>query len=275
MRWVAVGAGPMGQVALRNDGTLWTWAKSPNSQAGGFAPTQVGTNEDWISFCCFWSGLVGLRSNGTFWAWGNVPIWGTPMNSNVNLPVPTQVCRETNWAGFVMGFFPLVLTRSGELWEPFHATPDGGASASSTCRLVLSNAAPGRVAVAMCDKPKLYQLQADGSLWETTYHIGSGVTTPDEWRRVGKRSDWVSLFSGGGTAFGLTSDGVLWTWGVDLGRQPTQSFAARLKMIQLRFKSMFSSTPRPMPTGTTPPVNNRPRPLIRLVNTKSNSRGTP
>jgi len=168
-----------------------------------------------------------------------------------------------------MGFFPLVLTRSGDLWEPFHATPNSESSAASTCRLVLTNAAPGRVAMAMCDKPKLYQLRADGSLWETTYQFGSGTATPDEWRRVGKRSDWVSLFSGGGTAFGLTSDGVLWTWGFDWSRPPTQTLAARLQVIQLRVKSMFGSTARPMSVGTSPPYDKQPRTLLRLVNTNS------
>jgi hypothetical protein len=270
VRWVAVGGGSPWPLALRNDGTLWTWTNGTAARAGGSsAPTPVGTNDDWISFCGSWSGSLGLRSNGTLWAWGNIPIRGSPMNSTISLSVPTQVCRETNWAGFVMGFFPLLLTRSGELWEPFHATPDSESPATTTCRLLLTNAAPGRVAMAMCDKPKLYQVRADGSLWETTFQFGSGVATPEEWRRVGKRSDWVSLFSGGGAAFGLTSDGVLWTWGFDLGRQPTQSFAVRLQAIQLRVKSMFGSTPGPMSAGTTPPYNQQPRPLLRLVNRNS------
>jgi hypothetical protein len=199
------------------------------------------------------------------------------MSSPVNLAVPTQVCRETNWAEFIMVGYPLVLTRSGELWQPFHAAPDSELPAAATCRLVLSNAAPGRVAMAVCDKPKLYQLRADGSLWETTYQFGSGTATPEEWRRVGKRSDWVSLYSGGGTAFGLTSDGMLWTWGYDLGRQPKigQNFAARIKQIQLGVKSMIGPAPRPMPMGTSPPFNKQPRPLLRLVNTNSTSRGRP
>jgi hypothetical protein len=272
LRWVAVGAGSMGPIALRNDGTLWTWTNSAMLQTGGGAArTQIGTNDDWISFGSAWSSSLALRRNGTLWAWGNVPVWGTPMSSPVNLAVPTQVCRETNWAGFVMVGYPLVLTRSGELWEPFHAAPDSELPAALNCRLVLSNAAPGRVAFAVSDRPMLYQLRADGSLWETTYQFGSGTATPEEWRRVGKRSDWVSLFSGGGTAFGLTSDGILWTWGYDLGRLPKlgQNFAARIKQIQLGVKSMFGSTPRPMPTGTMPAYNKQPRPVLRLVTTNS------
>src|SRR5438132_247769 len=69
----------------------------------------------------------------------------------VNLSAPTQVCRETNWVGLgtdFMGFYPLVQTRSGELWEPFHGAPDAEASVSSTCRLLFSDSTPERVAMA-------------------------------------------------------------------------------------------------------------------------------
>src|ERR1035438_10182031 len=79
-------------------------------------PVQVGTNSDWAAICCPWSGTMALRRDGTLWAWGQVYVvgsWGATAN---NLPLPTRVCLESNWTGFVTwGFLPLVRNSLGEI----------------------------------------------------------------------------------------------------------------------------------------------------------------
>jgi hypothetical protein len=117
----------------------------------------------------------------------------------------------------------------------------------------------------------LYQIRADGTLWETTYDFGTAFTAGSTWRRVDKRFDWVSLFAGAGAAFGSTSDGMLWTWGVDFSRQAKPSVATRLKQIQFAIRSRFGSPSTTQQMGSMPPYNEQPQPLLRLVLTN----GTP
>ena len=235
---------------------------------------QVGTNSDWAAVCP-WMGTLGLRKDGTLWAWGPFYVFGSAPSATMNsLPTPTQVCRETNWVGFTSGFLPLVRTGSGDLWLPFYGVPNADAPAASNCRLLLSNSVPGRVAAAFCGTSQHFEVRADGTLWQRSFPFYPGTSAPvGNWRRVGKRSDWVSLWSGGGTAFGLTADGTLWTWGIDPSRDPTMDFFSRLKLAQQRVMGFFGSAPSPVPrtmlAPNKPAYQKQPRPLIRLVSNKS------
>jgi len=234
---------------------------------------QVGTDSDWAAVCCPSSGTLAVRRAGTLWAWGQVYVVWAGGGTVANLAAPTQVCRESNWTGFFAGlYWPLVRNRSGELWEPFHAAPSAEAPAALSCRLVVSNCVPGRFATAFCGKPKLYELRSDGTLWERWEPLSFYPDTPvGDWLRVGKRADWVGLWGGHGTALGLTADGTLWTWGIDVGREPAADFLSRLKLARSWLTSLIGPGPRPILAGAggIPAYQKRPRPLMRLVLTNS------
>jgi hypothetical protein len=181
------------------------------------------------------------------------------------------VCLESNWTGFVTwGFLPLVRNSLGEIWEPFHAAPNPEASAASSFHLVATDAVPGRFASAWCGEPRVFEVRSDGTLWERTQPLNTSAVTPvGEWRRLGKRSDWATLWGSGGTALGLTADGTLWTWGIDLGGNQPSDFLSRLKLARTRLMSLFGPGPRPMASAAPPAYQEQPRPLIRLVLTNS------
>jgi hypothetical protein len=275
--WVGIAATTAHSVALRSNGTLWAWGDNSNGLLGigpgpnQTKPVQVGTNSDWAAICCPWNGTLALRRDGTLWAWGPVLVVGTWGTAVHNLPLPTQVCLESNWTGFVTwGFLPLVRNRLGEVWEPFHAAPSPEASAASSLQLVASNAVPGRFATAWCGEPRIYEVRSDGALWGRTQPMSGYSTTPvGDWRRLGKRSDWTALWGTGAAALGMTADGTLWTWGIDpSGNQPSD-FLSRLKLARSRLLSLFGPGARPMAAGAIPTYQEQPRPLMRLVLTNS------
>ncbi len=275
--WVAVAAAAGHSSALRRDGTLWAWGDNNVNQLGNgpgpnqSTPVQVGTNSDWAAVCCPLNCTLALRRDGTLWAWGPVYVAASGPAMMNNLTLPTQICVESNWAGFSTGgFLPLVRARSGELWEPFHAAPSPTARAASMFRLVASNTVPGRFAAAWCGEPRFYEVRSDGTLWGRAQAFGPLSATPTgPWFRVGKRSDWTGLWGASGTALGMTSDGTLWTWGIDPGREPAPDFLSRLKMAQRRFASLLGPGPRPILGGAAPVYQKQPRPLIRLVLTNT------
>lgn len=274
--WVGVSATANRSVALRRDGTLWSWGENAMGPSGvgtgprNTRPTQVGTNNDWAAVCCSWNCALALRRDGTLWTWGQVPIVGAGWVNMTDLPSPTPMCLESNWTGFAGGFLSLVWNRSGELWEPFHAAPDPEVPAAANSRLVLAHGVPGRVATAWCGEPEIYEVRPDGTLWGRTQPLSSLTATPvGEWRRLGKRSDWTALWGAGGTALGLTADGTLWTWGIDPGGQSAPDLVSRLKLAQSRLMSLFGPGPRPIPPNATPAYRKQPRPLMKMVLTRS------
>ncbi len=74
--WLKVEAGYYYTVAIKADGTLWTWGKNDSGQLGDgsktdkFAPVQIGTATDWNSISAGSSQAFAVKTNGTLWAWG-------------------------------------------------------------------------------------------------------------------------------------------------------------------------------------------------------------
>jgi hypothetical protein len=291
--WADVTTAFESSFAIKKDGTLWAWGRNGQGQLGtGLTPargsgpmivsnlTQVGTDSDWATVRFQPQRTLALKKNGTLWAWGYaysmVPghgIYSPPQK----LPVPTQVCRETNWNGLVPGISLQVQNTAGELWEPFAAPVDATIGAMGNCHLIYSNALPNHVAFTYSpfvysESAKTYEIRADGTLWLRDMPVGpSAGKAAGDWQRVGKRVDWVSLWSGGGTAFGLTADGTLWTWGTDPTRQDPPDFLTKLKFLRIMLGRLAAS-PRlvGVPTQYSSPFSyqSEPRPLLRLTPAK-------
>jgi hypothetical protein len=275
--WAAISVSIIHSVALRQDGTLWAWGSNSLSQLGNGPgpdqkhPVQVGTNSDWTAVSCQWHSTLAVRADGTLWVWGAIQFFNA--GATLNVPVPTQVCRDTNWAGFNPGLINAVRTLSGELWlpSPFLRAPDAEAPANSICRLLFSNAPNERIAFAFARPPRIYHLRKDRTLWEKDFDWGVAVPLPGGvWRQVGQRSDWTALWVAGWSVFGLTSDGTLWSWGVDPTGNAVPDLSSRLKMAQQRLMARLglagsAGGPQPM----MPVFQSQPRPWLRLVLTNS------
>ncbi len=271
--WIAVAAGAAHGAALKKDGSLWTWGPNNQNQLGNgpgpneFKPVQVGTNLDWKAVRCNWCSTFAVRADGTLWAWGQVWSWspaGVAMGG-WTLRFPTQVCEDTNWVGFVPSSQIWARTQTGTVWEPLHGNPGPQASVAMTCRRIASNPASDHpaFAVRLGANPvaQRYEVRSNGTLWATECAPDfEPTTTAESWRRVGKRSDWVSVW-GAGTVVGLTSDGTLWMWGSDLGQEEIADFHSRLDTLRGAVTGRRTGS-----SGQTfPPYQDEPRPLLRIV----------
>ena len=169
--WKQVATAGPHSVALKRDGTLWSWGNNWAGQLGdGTAkarrvPVRVGSSTNWTRI---WANLienVGQQTDGSLWFWG----WDyTPSERGSSIPVPTRVSADTNWVDVGMGDWMVFATKSdGTLWawgrEAHLFTGATNANA---------NASPARVgtdtdwatAAAFCQKHPAF-LKRDGSLW--------------------------------------------------------------------------------------------------------------
>jgi hypothetical protein len=118
--WKEVATGGPHSVALKRDGTLWSWGNNWAGQLGdggtnfSRAPVRVGSSSNWTRI---WAGAiqnVGQQSDGSLWFWG----WDyTRSSRGSSIAVPTRVSADTNWASVGMGDYMVFAIRSdGTLW---------------------------------------------------------------------------------------------------------------------------------------------------------------
>jgi hypothetical protein len=85
------------------------------------------------------------------------------------------------------------------------------------------------------------------------------------WHRIGTRSDWISSWGINTTSFGLTADGTLWVWGVDLGIDPRPDYKTRLRLLQSAASARINGGDE-LP----PPLLQEPRPLLKIQKAAGN-----
>ena len=76
--WAGISAGIVHALALKTDGTIWTWGQNDFGQLGLGAsgtfetnsPTQIGTSTDWRSVEAGSYHSFGIKTDGSLFAWG-------------------------------------------------------------------------------------------------------------------------------------------------------------------------------------------------------------
>jgi hypothetical protein len=222
------------------------------------------STSNWVSVYCGaeFESTFALRKDGTIWAEGNLPQFLGGSWQTVHMDA-IQVCAETNWTSLDAN--GLARNQAGELWDIKSASPNPHAGALVVCSLVSSHWVSDRVhSVEVWSR---VQVRANGTLWTAPFHPESAAApAPQDWSQLGTRSDWVAVWGQAGTGFGLTADGTVWTWGVEMGREPVKTYESRLELLRARL------TGRAQPTASrnSPPSVALPRPLLKLVGGKAN-----
>jgi hypothetical protein len=182
---------------------------------------------------------------------------------NSNAPDPVLLCAEINWTDLQPDL--TARNRTGELWNANYTVPNASANAAAVLTLVSSNWAADRLqSAAVWERA---QVRADGTLWTAPFDpVRRLAPLPDDWRQLGAATNWVALWGQSGVGFGLTSDGTLWTWGLELGKEPVKTLQTRLQMLRRRL------TGNGGPPVAVPPYSSEPRPLLKLVPTPPNQK---
>lgn len=187
--WAKVSTGGGMTIAVKTNGTLWSWGINNVGQLGlgnpdnSFTvniPTQVGTDTNWSNV---FTGLTQLayaiKTDGTLWSWGNNGIClGYPNAAvNNNYRSPKQVGTDT--------------------WKTIGIGSNG---------------------------PIIEGIKTNGTLWAwgisnfgtSMFANGSTAAYTSEFPiQIGNASDWKSISLSQKTVQGLKTNGTRWGWGAN------------------------------------------------------------
>jgi len=110
-------------VAVRENGSLWTWGNNEYGQLGDgtrtnrATPTRIGTATNWSTVAAGANHTVAIRTDGTLWAWGFNGSGRLGDGTTFNRNAPVRIGTASNWISVSAGGLHTVATREdGSLW---------------------------------------------------------------------------------------------------------------------------------------------------------------
>jgi alpha-tubulin suppressor-like RCC1 family protein len=185
--WVSVSCGKYHVIALKSNGTIWSWGSNnfygelgDGTFSGSVAkasPHQIGTDNDWISISAGRDFSMAIKSNGTLYGWGQNGFYQLGLGTTTDMNVPTQI------------------TGAGNNWKSVTAGSE-----------------------------QTLAIKADGKLYawghNATGCLGIGSTTDQPTPiQVGTDRTWIKICSGSAYTLGLKANGEIWGWGANTSGQ--------------------------------------------------------
>ena len=217
-------------VAIKTDGTLWTWGRNDRSQLGNAGITDTSTpvttfagGTNWKQVNTGGTHIAAIKTDGTLWTWGfgNNGQLGDNTTGTKSTPV-TTFAGGTNWKQVSGGYsHTAAIKTDGTLWT-WGNGGDGrlGDNTATTKSIPVTTFAGGTnwKQVSSGDAHTA-AIKTDGTLW--TWGNGGDGQLGDNTDT--NRSTPVTTFAGGtnwkqvsaGESFtaAIKTDGTLWTWG--------------------------------------------------------------
>jgi alpha-tubulin suppressor-like RCC1 family protein len=221
--WREVAGGHSHTVAVRTDGTIWSWGNGDNGRLGydassgtQYTPMRIGSESTWVSVACGFAHSVALRSNGTLWSWGLNSSGALGSGNTNDRTIPALIGGSSNWAKVACGrAHTAAINNNGELWVWGENSSGQLGTGNTTNRLI-----PVKVgnstdwSQVACGSSFTVALKSNGTLWAWGASLANGTATQQTNPvQIGTSTDWTSISCGDYHTAALRSDGTLWTWG--------------------------------------------------------------
>ena len=213
-------------IALKTNGTLWSWGRNDYGQLGlgdttqRNSPVQIGVVTTWSKIASGSATSHAIRSDGTLWGWGYNGDGRIGDGTTIQRNSPVQIGSDTNWSSVEGGAAHVILLKSnGTLWA-------SGANSTGALGLgdTTARTSPTQVGSATnwskiaCGYLHTLAIKTDGTLWAWGQGgngaLGLGDTTQrNSPVQVGVATNWSKVFCSEYSSFAIKTDGTLWAWG--------------------------------------------------------------
>jgi trimeric autotransporter adhesin len=225
--WKDVAVGDRYTLAVKADGTLWSWGKNQYGTLGDgttnnkFSITQIGTDNNWKSVSGSIYVSFAIKTDGTLWNWGTYLFGngGSGINNYSNIPI--QVGLDQDWQTIRVGVgHALGLKTNGSLWSwgynAYGQLGNGTGGGGVFYPVQIGNSTNWQFIDS--EGSSSFAIKDDGTLWawgrNDNGKLGVGDTidrnTPTQ---VGTSTDWQSVSSGSSSTIALKNNGTMWAWG--------------------------------------------------------------
>jgi alpha-tubulin suppressor-like RCC1 family protein len=221
---IATGASHV--VALKKEGTVWTWGGNSAGQLGDgtttlrTAPAAVSGATGVRSIAAGDTHSLLVKADGTVWAWGGNSAGQLGDNTLINRTTPVQVPGLTGFADIAAGAsHTLALRGDGTVWAWGSNTAGQLGDASTTSRPTPAQVA-GLAGVKRIAAAGDYSVAVttSGAVWawgkNDQGQLGDGTTTNRTTPvQLTSFASVVEIAAGAGHVVALDSIGTLWSWG--------------------------------------------------------------
>jgi alpha-tubulin suppressor-like RCC1 family protein len=240
--WKQVSGGSFHTVAIKTDGTLWTWGFGNAGQLGTNDITSRSTpvttfagGTNWKQVSGGFNHTAAIKTDGTLWTWGGGTSGQLGTNDTTNRSTPvTTFAGGTNWKQVSSGgYHTAAIKTDGTLWTWGYGNSGQLGTNDLTTRSTPVTTFAGGSSWKQVSSGNQHTaaIKTDGTLWTWGNGNAGQLGTND----ITSRSTPVTTFAGGtnwkqsgsrviGTS-AIKTDGTLWTWGAnaygDLGTNDT------------------------------------------------------
>lgn len=260
--WYQVAAGNRHGVAIKTDGTMWSWGDGSNGKLGlndtviRSSPVQIGALATWTQVAAGSNFNVAIKTNGTMWSWGNGTGGQLGLNDNVDQSSPVQIGALTTWAQVATGTnHSLAIKTDGTVWSWGSSGGTGVLGLNDTD----SRSSPVQIGalttwaqVAGGDSHSL-AVKTDGTMWSWGSNFQGQLGLDNDISRsspvqVGALTTWSKIAAGYGSSFAIKTDGTMWSWGRNgngqLGLNNTTYSSSPVQVGALTTWSQLAKMPR-------------------------------
>lgn len=239
----AVAGGSSHTVALRNDGTVWTWGAASGGAVGSSAarpvPTMVNGLTGVVAISAGVQHTLALRSDGTVWAWGDNTFGELGDTTTTSRPAFAPVGNLSSVNAIAAGsYFSVALKSDGTVWA-WGSNSDGQLGDGTRTQRNVATQVPALSGVAAIAAGDLFTVvrKTDGTVWAWGNNQLSQLgDTTQGFRTTPGQVPGVAASAGpwAGYAHTLvsTADGSVYAWGWNnLGQSGGTAAAATPRLV--------------------------------------------
>ncbi len=227
--WIQVAAGYTHTVAVKSNGTLWSWGENNSGQLGNNTSVDSHTPVQESSLSTYWvkatageNFTVAKTSSGTLYAWGYNG-WGQlGIDATGNRDEPTPIDGgSSGWSDIAAGWAHVVaLKTNGQIWSwgyNYYGQLGNGSNGMHRAPVREATLADDWKSIA-CGSSWSLAIKNDDTLYawgDNGYgQLGIGSWGGHHYQPTAVGSEhWLNVRAGYKHSLGIQTDGSLWGWG--------------------------------------------------------------